>query len=413
MSETSVMIIHIKSEAHLKWILEMQTACYKKRQPQELNLFHNEESILSETSVSDIVFVYRHKDVLKYLTCLSVREDAAPISANEDDLEMLSYPFDENGRCANTSYLLVDVDTSSPTKPSLCIDDERLIAFMKERYITDACSVFPTKELLSEGVIKDGEGAEIPDTSYNYLNEVQKIVNQDERQRHSPQKENQEKYSNVRAAKERLRVTFPDGTVLCDRSAAITFSQTIEKIGAERVAALNLEYCKTPLLSHEYSTNKPYKAAQREISGGWLLFTQGSSTTKQLLLLNISKRLNLGLKIEKSADLAPITKEKAASKKVAKNSLLVTLSDGTFIAGDSSRDTYVKTLRHIGLDKVRRLSADIAGVPLITTQPVAKATQSDEHNGLYITIPNGTKKMYKYLMLIASFTHTKITVTII
>lgn len=410
MGKASVAIIPVIDKEHLRWIIETHTVVYKQQVTQELSLFDNDDFIFAENSVSYSILVCRKDSVLRYLACVKVREGSEPIPATDEDLDLLSYPY---AKQSFTKYRLIDVDTSKILKPALDIDDEKLFGFLNERYITDVCSIHTIEELKSNGVIGGIEQNELPDESYDIVNGMLQTLKEEQRKRAVKEDALKDNYGNIRASKERLRITFADGTVLCDKSTATTFAQAIEKIGVENVAALGLEYCKTPLLSKEYSKNKNYKIAQREVSGGWLLFTQGSTATKLLILNNISNRLNLGLKVEKGADLQPVTKEKTACKKVVKNSLLVTLDDGTFIAGVNSSDTYVKTLRHIGLDKVRRLSADIMGVPLITTMPVAKVVQSDEHNGLYITIPNGTKRMYKYLMLIASFTHTKLTVTII
>lgn len=47
----------------------------------------------------------------------------------------------------------------------------------------------------------------------------------------------------VRGKRQRLKVSFADGTIVCDVSATITMMQVIDKIGVERVAALGMEVC--------------------------------------------------------------------------------------------------------------------------------------------------------------------------
>lgn len=430
MKKTGVVIIPVRDEVHLKWIVETQAADYKKRASQELCLFDNEDFVLAETSIAHVILVGRQNDALRCLACVPVRDCSDPILATADDLRLLAYPCLDASNSANAKYVLFEVDTTHVQNPSLDIDGDQLLAFLQEQSLADVCSIHPLEELRERGVVMgERTDAAPPSTGHSSPSggirqmlgkekrepvvptETQPEV-QTEVQPETPTDAPTEAYGYIRSARELLRVTFPDGTVLCDNSTTVTYAQTIEKIGPDAVAALGIEYCKTPLLSKEYSDNKNYKTVQREVGGGWLLFTQGSTATKMLLLMNISNQLNLGLKIERGTDLQPVTKAKLVSRKTVRNSIEVTLQDGTVITGENSRDVYVKTLRHIGLDKVRRLSLDIQGVPLVTTRPVAKMMQSDEHNGLYITIPNGTKKMYKYLLLIASFSHTRFTVTI-
>ena len=43
-----------------------------------------------------------------------------------------------------------------------------------------------------------------------------------------------------RSQKKILRVSFIDGTVYCYKNATITFTEAVRKIGADRVAGLNI-----------------------------------------------------------------------------------------------------------------------------------------------------------------------------
>lgn len=93
-----------------------------------------------------------------------------------------------------------------------------------------------------------------------------------------------------------LRVTFPDGTVIEDKKAKITFTRTIQKIGLMRVRNLGIAFCGVPIVSN--TLDKKYGKAQVPVEGGLYVMTHSSTHDKKRQLDNISKVLNLGIIIE-------------------------------------------------------------------------------------------------------------------
>lgn len=404
MSNEGIMIVPVRNERHLKWIVEMHNVDYLRKRPEQMTLFDNDDFALAELSIKHIILLSFEKDNPLYLTSLKVQEDTASLTVTDDDLEMLGYPFDGVKFAANR-YLLIDVEMGNILKPSMAIDAPQLEKYLKANYKADCCSIFSVEELSAAKIIIDADKATIPDESYDTI--LESLRQEKTKETKSHQQEH------TRNTSEMLRVTFPDGTVYCDKKASVTYLQAIEKLGVEQVAQLGIEYCKIPIISKEYSTNKSYKAAQKPLSNGWLLFTHGTTTTKYLLLRHIADALNVKLKIERGTDFKPISTESTKIGKVVKNSLLITLPDGTFIAGAHARDTYLLFIEKIGYDKVRRLNIDIQGIPAITSFEKNSTYQVKVNDTTYVTIPNGTKKMYKYVRLIAALTHTAMEVTII
>lgn len=404
MDKEGVMIVPVRNELHLKWIVEMHNVDYLRKRPEQMTLFDNDDFALANLSITHIILLSFEKGNPLYLTSVKVQDDTTPLSVTDDDLEVLGYPLSTN-KSRDNRYLLVDVETENILKPSMALSSQQLEAYLKENYHADCCSIVSIEELANLKIIIDADKPNIPDESYDTILEC---LRSDEKQN-----TNSHLQEHTRNTSEMLRVTFPDGTVYCDKKASATYLQAIDKIGAERVAQLGIEYCKIPIISKEYSTNKSYKAAQKPLSNGWLLFTHGTTTTKYLLLHHIAEALDIKLKIERGTDFKPTSTESKKTGKVAKSPLLVTLPDGTFLAGACARDTYMKVLEKIGYDKGRRLNIDIQGIPAITSFEKNRTYQVKVNDTTYITIPNGTKKMYKYVRLIAALTHTPMEVTII
>ncbi|MBR6371449.1 MAG: hypothetical protein IKS24_10330 [Bacteroidaceae bacterium] len=93
-----------------------------------------------------------------------------------------------------------------------------------------------------------------------------------------------------------LRVQFPDGTVIQDKKAKVTFTQAIRKIGLMRVRNLNIAFCGVPIVSN--TLDKKYGKAQVHVEGGLYVMTHSSTRDKKKQLDRISQALNLGLIVE-------------------------------------------------------------------------------------------------------------------
>lgn len=90
-----------------------------------------------------------------------------------------------------------------------------------------------------------------------------------------------------------LRVTFPNGKIICYRKSAETLCQVIDKIGPKKVANLGLQVSSQPLVS-----KKKYERNQNEISKGWFVTTHSSTILKKHQIEQISEALGLGLVVE-------------------------------------------------------------------------------------------------------------------
>jgi len=95
-----------------------------------------------------------------------------------------------------------------------------------------------------------------------------------------------------------MKVTFPDGTVIWQRTAVETLIETLRKIGFERIPKVGITHGGGyNLVSKDKRPPKPGCIWQHE-TDGWYIYVNISNATKMEDLKTISKYLNLGLKIE-------------------------------------------------------------------------------------------------------------------
>ena len=127
--------------------------------------------------------------------------------------------------------------------------------------------------------------------------EVQKIVNP------KPQKAHKTGYTrNVGkiAPKTNFTVKFPDGKVIADKKALLVMAKSIERIGAEKVAALGVMCGGEPLVTKDKSLYKKQPSAVASISGGWFVKTHSGTAAKIGYLKRVAKALKLNLRIDKA-----------------------------------------------------------------------------------------------------------------
>lgn len=92
----------------------------------------------------------------------------------------------------------------------------------------------------------------------------------------------------------KLKVTFPNGTILNDFYAYRTFVETIQEIGVERVMSLGIRRCRVPLVGKEMSD----KYNQVDVGDGIFILTHSSTKGKKRDLELIAQKLKLKLKVE-------------------------------------------------------------------------------------------------------------------
>ncbi|NQU28865.1 MAG: type I restriction enzyme HsdR N-terminal domain-containing protein [Candidatus Marinimicrobia bacterium] len=107
----------------------------------------------------------------------------------------------------------------------------------------------------------------------------------------------------TRSSRKKIKVTFPDETIVFNRNVGMTFVESIMKIGLENVKSLNLFECGSPLIADKVQTYVDRNGNLRdynhyEVSPTCFIMTNTSTERKSSILNEINNNLNLQLRIE-------------------------------------------------------------------------------------------------------------------
>ena len=211
-----------------------------------------------------------------------------------------------------------------------------------------------------------------------------------------------------RARRKLLRVTFPNGKVLCYKSTTKTMIATMQELGDDVIANIKLQSCHLPLLSKEIYPK--YKEWMKPVCNGWYLNTQSNSDTKFLQLNAINEQLSLGLKIELGEDFIAQDNPNKEKRNRTKGEILVKLPDGQCFANNSITNTFLEVIREIGIDKIKQKELTWCGKPLITTSKMFNG-QVQIDNERWIIVPNTTKDKVKLLRVIGAMLRINMEIT--
>lgn len=214
----------------------------------------------------------------------------------------------------------------------------------------------------------------------------------------------------TRAKKKYLRVTFPNGKIICYKNATSTMIATLNKIGEDKFPLIKLELCHLPLLSREIYPK--YKKDMKPICDGWYLNAQSNSDSKFLQLKAINDQLDLGLKIELGDDFETQEEPEKEKRSKTKDKLLIKMPDGEYIANDSALETFLETVWQLGIDEIRKKELLWGGNPLITRTKIAN-NQVQVDNDRWIIVPNTTRDKVKLLRVIGAMLHIKMEINVI
>lgn len=211
-----------------------------------------------------------------------------------------------------------------------------------------------------------------------------------------------------RARRKLLRVTFPNGKVLCYKSTTDTMIATMQELGDDVIANIKLQSCHLPLLSKEIYAK--YKEWMKPVCNGWYLNTQSNSDTKFLQLNAINEQLSLGLKIELEEDFVAQDNPNKEKRTRTKGEILVKLPDGQCFANNSITNTFLEVIREIGIDKIKQKELTWCGKPLITASKMFNG-QVQIDNERWIIVPNTTKDKVKLLRVIGAMLRINMEIT--
>ena len=213
-----------------------------------------------------------------------------------------------------------------------------------------------------------------------------------------------------RATKKLLRVTMPDGTVICHKSATMTMIDALVAIGSENFHKITTENCHLPLLSKEIYPR--YKDYMKPVCDGWYINAQSDTGQKYMQLTSIKSQLGIAMEVEMGTGFITSDAKVVQKSKKKDDKLLVRFPNGEYAAGENPIDTLIDAIWQIGPDNIRRKELTFKDKPIITL--------SKQYNGqvqvgqnLWLTVPNQTKDKYKMLRIIDVMMKLRLEISII
>ncbi len=213
-----------------------------------------------------------------------------------------------------------------------------------------------------------------------------------------------------RAKKKLLRVTLPNGNVICHKSATMTFIDALIGIGTENFEKIKTENCRLPLLSKEIYPR--FKDWMKPVADGWYVNTQSDTQQKYMQLISIKTQLGINLEVEMGSDFVTSDVKVVQKTKKKDDKLLVKFQDGEYIGGENPIDTYLESIWKLGVDEILRKGIEYCGKKLITTTKQYNG-QVQVGNNRWLIIPPQTKDKYKMLRVVGAILKQNIEVTII
>lgn len=214
----------------------------------------------------------------------------------------------------------------------------------------------------------------------------------------------------LRSQKKQLRVTFNDGTVYCYKNATVTFIESLRKIGIDKLKDINLEIGHLPLISQE--CHERYKEYMKPLDNGWYVNTQSDTSQKYIQLTSIKNSLGLDYIVEIGSDFETSNVKSFAKSREKKDCLLVQLPDGSYVGGESPKETYSLAIKRIGPELIFRKELMTSGKEIVTRYK-KYPNQVETGNGMWLTVPSQTKDKIRVLESVSSKLKIQLTISTI
>ena len=199
-----------------------------------------------------------------------------------------------------------------------------------------------------------------------------------------------------------LRVEYPDGRVVQYPKAIDTFVEVIENNYPDLIHELNILHASVNLVTKERSLQ--YASAQREIAGGWLVFTNINTRRKREDLIKISNELELDLKVDivsvATGEIINIEDEPSTS---TRQKIKVTFPDGRTIQPNKVLETLIEVVKYAGPEQVRDLGIIVCADNLVlkTPKPRYEKACKPVGNGWLVNTCSDTPTKYEQIKQIS------------
>ena len=207
-----------------------------------------------------------------------------------------------------------------------------------------------------------------------------------------------------------LRVTMPDGEVICYNRSSETFLETLRRIGAENFPKINLTVSGVPFFSKEIYPR--FKNTMKEVCDGWYVIMVGGTSGRYLQLRSIAQQLGINLEVEIGDNFITEKVKTTQNHKKRDDKLLVKFPNGEYAAGENPIDTLIDAIWQIGPENISRKELMYKGKPIITLSKQFNGQVQVDKN-LWLTVPGLTKDKYKMLRIIDAMMRLGLEINII
>ena len=207
-----------------------------------------------------------------------------------------------------------------------------------------------------------------------------------------------------------LRVTMPDGEVICYNRSSETFIAALKRIGSENFSKIDLNAAGLPFFSKEI--HPQFKNTMKEVCDGWYVIMTGGTPGRYIQLKSIAKQLGINMEVELGEDFITQKAETNLSKRKRDDKLLVKFPDGSYAAGENPIDTLIDAVWQIGVENIRRKELEYKGKPIITLTKQFNG-QVQVGGRMWLTVPSQTKDKYQMLRTINLMMKLGLEITII
>lgn len=201
--------------------------------------------------------------------------------------------------------------------------------------------------------------------------------------------------------KQKIKVTFPNGDIVCKSSAINTTLEVLRRIGSDRFEEITLKQSGLPLVSQTIFTS--HKKFTKEICDGWYYIHLGDTATQVLKLKAISEMLHLDLEVVSGTNFSFERTRSSNRQTRPKKTLYVEFNDGTVFNYNCYLDTFKGCIYKIGPDAILRANnVYVNGSAMLITVVPSQTEAFKVGANQYLTLPNGVKETYKLLKVLDS-----------
>jgi hypothetical protein len=199
-----------------------------------------------------------------------------------------------------------------------------------------------------------------------------------------------------RAKSQLIRVTMPNGEVICYNRSLETYLEVLRKIGSENFPKINLTAAGKSFFSKEIYPE--FKNTMKEVCDEWYVIITGGTPGMYMQLRSIAQQLGLNMEVE-IGDNFITQKANVSRTRKSDDKLMVKLPDGNYIAGENPIDTLLETIYYIGPEVIMRKGLEYKSKPIVTRKKQFNG-QVQVGSDMWLNVPGTTKEKYKMLVII-------------